>query len=252
MARLQGIETYLHDLLKVDQFSDYCPNGVQVRGRKPVSKIMTGVSASLDLIQKAVHWQADLLLVHHGIFWDKDSRVVQGAIKKRMKYLLKNNLTLMAYHLPLDAHPKWGNNAQILKILDMKKMAPFGHYRGQTISYLGATARGESVRTFAKRVTSAFGGKPLVLPFGPKKINKVAVCSGGAPELIQEAHTLGADLFLTGEATEHVYHFAREEGIHFIAAGHHRTEILGIKNLGDHLARRFDISHYFCNIPNPI
>jgi dinuclear metal center YbgI/SA1388 family protein len=249
---IKTLETYLHAELNVEGFSDYCPNGMQVSGRKRIKRVMTGVSASQELIKAAISWQADLLLVHHGILWDRDSRVVSGSYKKRLQLLLANNLNLLAFHLPLDAHGVFGNNAQILEKLHLDQAGPFGRYRDGTISFIGTARKTTSMVDFAKKVKKLFGASPLTLSFGPKKISKVAVCSGGAPELIREAKECGADLFITGEASEFVYHYAKEEKINFIAAGHHRTEIFGVKALGKHLSEKFGVVHKFHNIPNPI
>ncbi|MBF0448608.1 MAG: Nif3-like dinuclear metal center hexameric protein [Magnetococcales bacterium] len=249
---MQILELYLDELLNAARFSDYCPNGMQVLGRKQIKRVMTGVSGSQELIKAAVSWQADLILVHHGILWDKDPRVVRGSYKKRLQLLLTYDLNLMAYHLPLDAHPKLGNNAQILEKLQLIQDQPFGLYRGHPLSFVGRAEQPILINDFFKRVTKCFGGKPLILPFGPKKIQRVAVCSGGAPELIREARECGADLFLTGEASEFVYHYAKEEKINFIAAGHHRTETLGVQAVGQVLQETFGLTHRFYNIPNPI
>ncbi|MBF0193976.1 MAG: Nif3-like dinuclear metal center hexameric protein [Magnetococcales bacterium] len=246
------LEKYLHKELNVDSFSDYCPNGVQVLGRGQIKRVMTGVTASQELLKAAIAWQADLLLVHHGILWDRDSRVVKGSYKKRLQMLLANDLNLMAFHLPLDAHPVFGNNAQILNKLDLIKPAPFGRYKGGTISFCGSTTKAISMADFTKKVKKCFAGSPLSLAFGPKNIKKVAICSGGAPELIREAKEEGADLFITGEAAEFVYHFAKEEKINFIAAGHHRTEMFGVMALGEHIAEKYNIEHKFHNVANPI
>lgn len=249
---IKALEKYLHTELQVDQFSDYCPNGIQVTGRKRIERVMTGVSGCQELIKAAISFDADLLLVHHGILWDKESRVVRGSYKKRLQMLLGNDLNLMAYHLPLDAHPTFGNNAQILALLNLVNPTPFGRYRSGTISFMGLLEQPVSIDAFAKTVKKCFGAAPLTLAFGPKKISKVAVCSGGAPELIREACASGADLFITGEASEFVYHYAKEEKINFIAAGHHRTETLGVRALGEHLKEKFSLIHQFHNIPNPI
>ncbi len=251
-ATLTGIESHLQEYLKVAAIADYCPNGVQVRGREPVGKIVTGVSACMALFEAAVEEKADLVLVHHGLFWDKESQVVEGSRKRRLKFLLEHDLTLMAYHLPLDGHPQLGNNIQILNKLDLTVAQPFGDYRGFVLSFIGRTAKAVTIEAFAERVERLFGGQPLVLPAGPEWINRVAVCSGGAPEMIREAKNRGADLFLSGEAAEPVFHYAHEEGIHFIAAGHHRTEMFGVQALGEHLAERFGVVHQFIDIPNPI
>ncbi len=249
---INTLEKYLHAELNTGAFSDYCPNGIQVSGKKRVKRIMTGVSASQELIKAALSWKADLLLVHHGILWEKDSRVVRGSYKKRLQLLLANELNLMAFHLPLDAHPTLGNNAMILKRLQLRQAAPFGRYGKENISFLGAAEKSLTMTDFAKKVKKLFGPKPLILAFGPKKISRVAVCSGGAPDMIREAQEAGADLFITGEASEFVYHYAKEEGINFIAAGHHRTETFGVEALGEHLAAKFDLVHRFHDIPNPI
>lgn len=252
MVMIDELVAYLHTTLNVDAFSDYCPNGLQVSGTRRIRRIMTGVSVSQALIKRAIEWKADLLLVHHGLLWDKESRVVTGSYKKRLKRLLAHDITLLAYHLPLDAHPTMGNNAQLLRQLDLSPAAPFGHYRGAAISFVATPSKPLRIKALARKVTQTLGGKPLVLPFGRRSIGKVAVCSGGAPDLIREAKAVGADLFLTGEASEWVYHFAREEKIHFIAAGHHRTETLGVKALGKHLRDRWDLAHRFEDSANPV
>ncbi|MBF0357159.1 MAG: Nif3-like dinuclear metal center hexameric protein [Magnetococcales bacterium] len=249
---LEVLDKYLNAELGVAKIADYCPNGIQLSGRKTVKRVMSGVSASQALIKAAITWKADLLLVHHGILWDRDSRVVTGSYKKRLQLLLEDDLTLMAFHLPLDAHPVFGNNAQIINRLDLVQGEPFGRYKGGSISFCGMPKEAISMVDFAKRVKKCFGGSPLILDFGPKKIKKVAICSGGAPEMIREAKECGADLFITGEASEFVYHYAREEGINFIAAGHHRTEMFGVQALGEHISEKFTITHKFHNIPNPI
>ena len=178
--------------------------------------------------------------------------MVQGSRKARLKQLLDHDLSLLAYHLPLDAHPELGNNIQIVQRLGLRAVQPFGGYRGATLSFIGEAEPACGIEAFRERVTGLFGGRPLVLPFGPAAIRRVAVCSGGAPEMVREAKAAGADLFLSGEASEPLFHFAREEAIHCIAAGHHRTEMFGVQALGDHLAGRFGITHRFIDIPNPV
>ena len=252
MTSLTKLEMYTNTLLNIARISDYAPNGVQVRGRQEIGKIITGVSACVDLFTAAIDQQADLILVHHGMFWEKESQVVEGKLKKRLKLLLERDITLMAYHLPLDCHPQLGNNIQILNRLGLEVNQPFGLHRNTHLSFIGRSQEPLSIKTFRQQLQALFGGEPLVLGFGPKQINQIAICSGAAPELIHEAKQYGVDLFLTGEAAEHVYHFAKEEEIHFVAAGHHRTEMIGIQALGDHLAKHFGIQHQFINIENPI
>ncbi|MBF0629115.1 MAG: Nif3-like dinuclear metal center hexameric protein [Magnetococcales bacterium] len=252
MIQLTELERFLAETLQVSSIADYAPNGVQVRGRDTVERVVGGVSACMDLFRAADQVAADLILVHHGMFWNKDSRVVEGILKSRLSFLLARELTLMAYHLPLDRHPEYGNNAMILKHLNLKAIAPFGLYHGTHLSFLGENGSKESFDSFVVRVRQLFGGEPLILPFGPERVRKVAVCSGAAPELVVEAKAAGADLFITGEAAEPLYHFAREERIHVIAAGHHRTEKFGIQAIGALVAQQFGIEFQFIDIPNPI
>ncbi|MBF0414889.1 MAG: Nif3-like dinuclear metal center hexameric protein [Magnetococcales bacterium] len=253
MVPLKKMATYLDHLLQVHQFVDYCPNGIQVQGRKKIKKMVTGVSACTEIFQAARDQKADLILVHHGLFWEKDTRAIQGLLRQRLRLLMKHNLTLMAFHLPLDAHPKLGNNIGLLRLLGAENPIPFGHYHNQTISFMGHFAKPISIERCRKMVEKKLNPASMqVFPYGPNKIRRVAVCSGGAPELIREAKEQGADLFLTGEANEPLYYFAREQKIHCIAAGHHATETLGVRALGNHLAEKFDLKHEFYNTFNPL
>lgn len=252
MIKLIDLISYLDLLLEVKSFKDHAPNGLQVEGSPSVKKIITGVSASLDLFKIAVKEDADLVLVHHGMFWDSESRVVKGSIKARLLLLLKNNISLAGYHLPLDAHSVYGNNAQLIKKLNLKKREPFGLYDGRSIGFTGYTKKKEHIDSFVKRLKKMFDPDILALTFGNNLINKIAVCSGGAPELVKEAIEKKADAFLTGEATEWVYHLCKEEKIHYIAAGHHATEKFGIQALGTHLQKKFKIQVKFTDLPNTI
>ncbi len=250
--KLKDLISYTDSLLKVDDFRDHSPNGLQVEGNEAIEKIVTGVSASLELFNYAVKESADLILVHHGMFWDSDSRVIQGSVKQRLSLLLKNNISLVGYHLPLDAHPVYGNNAQIIKKLNLMKRKPFGIYEGKRIGFIGYTKRKENINAFIKKIKQTIDNDILTLKFGNNTINKVAVCSGAAPELVKEAIKNKADVFLTGEATEWVYHLCKEEKIHYIAAGHHATERFGIQALGNHLQKKFKIKLKFIDLPNSI
>lgn len=252
MATLDEINHHLNELLDCNAFSDYCPNGIQVRGRERINKIVTGVSACTALFAEALREKADLIIVHHGLFWDGLSPLVEGHHKQRLKMLLDTDLSLMAYHLPLDAHPELGNNAQILERLGLDKGEAFGRLHGKTLSFMGVSNPSIPFSTLAKGTRDLFGGEPLMLPFGPEYVTKIAVCSGNAPELLREAKQKGAELYITGEATEWVYHYAREESISYIAAGHHRTERFGLMALGSALADKFAIRHQFIDIANPI
>ncbi|MBF0624734.1 MAG: Nif3-like dinuclear metal center hexameric protein [Magnetococcales bacterium] len=252
MVTLGDVESFLNETLHPESFRDYAPNGVQVQGREEINRVVTGVSACVELFQKAVDLGAELVLVHHGLFWDKEPRVVEGSLKQRLKILLQQDMTLMAYHLPLDAHPEWGNNACILRKLALEPLEPFGLYNGTALSWVGRCSPPRTVAEMFHGVTDLFGGSPLLLNFGPERIERVAVCSGAAPELVRQARAAGADLFLTGEATESVYHYCQEEGLHFIAAGHHRTETFGVQALGKLLTRRFGLDHHFVDLANPL
>ncbi len=249
---LKTLISYIDSLLKVQNFKDHCPNGLQVEGNSSIKKIITGVSASIELFEHAVDEKADLVIVHHGMFWDSQSPVVRGSMKKRLSILLKNNISLAGYHLPLDAHPLYGNNAQLIKKLKLTKREPFGIYDGQRIGFIGYTKGNENIHSFIKKVEQSIDPDILTLKFGSSKINKVAICSGGAPDLVKEAIKKKADVFLTGEATEWVYHLCKEEKIHYIAAGHHATERFGIEALGNHLQKKFNLKIRFIDLPNSI
>jgi len=252
VAELHTLVKHMDDLLEVGTISDYCPIGLQVEGASEVSKIVTGVSACMPLFEQALEVGAQMVLVHHGMFWDNEPKVVQGSLKQRLRFLLANDLSLVGYHLPLDRHPRVGNNAQIFARLGLSERRDFGLYKGQYIACLGSYPTPIPFDDFLSRVNGVFGGDAFHLPFGPRQIRSVAICSGGAPELIREAIGVRADVYLTGEASEYVYHLAKEEGIHFIGAGHHATERFGIMALGDEICQAFDVSCQFIDVPNPI
>jgi len=252
MADLHQMVAFMDELLDVDAIADYCPKGLQVEGNLEISRVVCGVSACMPLFEQAVENQAQMVLVHHGMFWDGDSKVVKGSLKERLRFLLSTNLSLVAYHLPLDRHPEVGNNAGIFDRLGLVDKSPFGRYKGTYIGCMGDLPEPLSYDDFQARVQGLFGSDGVYLPFGPGKVKSVAICSGGAPELVREAVERGADAYLTGEASEYVYHLAREEGIHYIGAGHHRTEKYGIMALGEKLRGEFDVDCRFIDIPNPI
>ncbi len=252
MIKLINLISYINSLLKVEDFKDHSPNGLQVEGTSYIKKIVTGVSASIELFNRAVKEKADLILVHHGMFWDSDSPIVQGSAKERLSLLIKNNISLAGYHLPLDAHSIYGNNAQLIKKLRLIDREPFGLYEGKSIGLVGYTRRKEDINAFLNKIKKIIGPDALTLKFGEKLIKKVALCSGGAPDLVKEAIKIKADVFLTGEATEWVYHLCKEEKIHYIAAGHHATEKFGIQSLGDHIQKKFRVPVEFIDLPNPI
>lgn len=243
------LENYIGQLLAVDRFSDYAPNGLQVEGRAQISRIATGVTASLALIDAAIAQGADALLVHHGFFWKSESPRITHTKKTRIARLLVNDLNLLAYHLPLDAHPELGNNAQLGEKLNL---TPTGRFGEQALGWLGELPAPLTLADFARRVETALQRAPLTLGAPDKLIRRVAWCSGGAQSYYQEATTLGVDCFLTGEASEFVTHLAQETGTAFLAAGHHATERYGIAALGAHLASTFGIEHVHIDLPNPV
>ncbi len=241
---------YLNDLLQIDLYKDLCPNGLQVEGRNDIKKIVCGVSACMELFKKAQAQKADAVLVHHGIIWNFERPLYVGGYKQRVKFLLKNDLNLLAYHLPLDAHATYGNNAQIAQRLGILQPQPFGAYNGTTIGFKGTF--NHSAEKLFHRIRTNINPQALIFPFGPKNIRSVGIISGGAQKEIKQAVVQGLDAYITGEASEHIYHYAKEEGIHFIAAGHHATEVFGVQALGEHLANKFNLDVEFLNIPNPV
>jgi len=252
MVTLDDLVAFADGFLDVESISDYCPKGLQVEGRREINRIVTGVSACMELFVEADARGADAILVHHGMFWDSDQKVVRGSLKGRLKFLLDKDISLIAYHLPLDRHPEVGNNIEIIKRLGLVDEKPFGGYRGKTISYMASVPVVTPVGDFIKSVRDLINPDLRHYPFGPDKIQTVAVCSGGAPELAREAIARNVDLFLTGEDSEWVYHLSKEEGLHYVAAGHHATERFGPIALGETIEREFDVEVVFVDIPNPI
>lgn len=247
MMKRVELERYLADLLQIDTYQDYAPNGLQVEGSHQVRKVVTGVTACEALIDAAMEAGADTLLVHHGYFWKNERPEVVGYKQRRIKKLLQHNMNLFAYHLPLDGHPELGNNAQLAKLWGVQDCTP------QTgLLRLGQLSKETSIEHFIERVSSSLNRQPLHLPGGPKKVKKIAWCSGGAQNYIEQAAEWGADVYVSGEVSEQTTHLAKELGIHYLAAGHHATERYGVKALGEHLAEKFDLAVQFIDIPNPV
>ncbi len=248
MVDLWDLEKYINELLAVEQFNDYAPNGLQIEGRRSIGKIATAVTASQAVIDQAIVDGVDAILVHHGYFWKGEAQPIVGIKQRRIKALLQENISLLGYHLPLDAHPKLGNNAEIARVLGLKTEAVFAG----DIAFIGAMEKPCTGEVFAQRISEAFGRKPLHVAGNGNIINKVAWCSGGAQGYLADAARLGADAYLTGEASERNFHDAMELGLHFYAAGHHATERYGIKALGEHLSAQFGLVHQFIDQKNPI
>jgi dinuclear metal center YbgI/SA1388 family protein len=255
MARLAELLGFLDALLEPDTFADYGPNGLQVPGREEVQTVLTGVSGQAELFDRAVDGGADLVLVHHGILWDHQPRRIDRLQARRLRALLANDISLAAYHLPLDAHPTVGNNALIADALGCldEGRTPFGTAKGRAVGFSAAFPDpGISPGELVRRVIETTGREPLTFLAGPDPIRTIGIVSGGAPELVQEAIDAGLDAFLTGEPAEHVMATAREGRVHFLGAGHYATETFGIRRLGELLAERFGLNHQFVQIPNPI
>ncbi|PBP78641.1 Nif3-like dinuclear metal center hexameric protein [Pseudomonas syringae] len=233
------------------RIQDYCPNGLQVEGRPQVMRIVSGVTASQALLDAAVDAQADLVLVHHGYFWKGENPCVVGMKQRRLKTLLKHDISLLAYHLPLDVHPEVGNNVQLARQLDITVEGPLDPENPRVVGLIGSLSEPVTARDVARRVQDALGREPLLIE-GSQMIRRVGWCTGGGQNYIDQAVLEGVDLFLSGEASEQTFHSARENDISFIAAGHHATERYGVQALGDYLARRFALEHIFIDCPNPI
>lgn len=242
---------YLHDYLRVSDFRDYGPQGLQVEGKPEVRKVVSGVSGGVALFEAAAEAGADLVIVHHGIFWDRESRVVKGGLKRRLELLLENQITLAAYHLCLDAHPEVGNNFLAAQGLGLENIRPWAEHNGRAIGYRGEWP-GKPVAEAVDEVNALYGSDSLAFLFGPDLVREVGIVSGGAQSDVRTAIEDDLDLFITGEASEFVMSTAKEGGIHFLGAGHHNTERLGIRALGEHLAERFAVEHEFIDIPNPV
>lgn len=251
MTTLLELVRYSDELLRVGQFKDFSPNGLQVEGRAQINKLVSGVSACGALLDAALERDADAVLVHHGYFWKGEDPRVVGYKKQRLQRLLRADISLIGYHLPLDAHPELGNNAQLALRLGMKVTGAFDTDSGPGLGLIGELVTPLSGAQFAQQVQQALGRVPLHVPGAAVQIKRIAWCSGGAQGYIDRAASLGVDAYLTGEVSEYTVHIARETGLHFFAAGHHATERYGVQALGAHLAQRFGISHEYVEIDNP-
>lgn len=253
MVSLKELVTYTDGLLSVDAFTDYCPNGLQVEGRAEVCSIIGGVTACQALLDAAIERGADAILVHHGYFWKGENPRITGTKQRRLASLLRHDINLIAYHLPLDAHPELGNNVQLARVLDLTVTATIGgNRRTPGLVLLGTLPNDLSADAFAAHLNARLGRNPLFVSAGDTPLHSLAWCTGAAQAYIEIALEAGAHGFLTGEASEQTVHFARENGLHFYAAGHHATERYGVQALGAHLAATFQLSFEFIDIDNPV
>lgn len=252
MQRAQ-FEQYLLQLLQPENIKDFAPNGLQVQGKETIRKIVTGVTASQALIDKAIEVNADAILVHHGYFWKNESYVIRGMKYNRIKALLMHDINLFAYHLPLDIHPEFGNNAQLAQLFDIEEVQPLELGNPYSVAMQGQLKQAMVAEEFAEKVNQTLHRDCLHIGASSnKKIKTIAWCSGGGQSYIELAAEQGIDAFLTGEVSEQTTHIAHEMDIHFFAAGHHATERYGVKALGERIAKELQLDVCFIDIDNPV
>jgi dinuclear metal center YbgI/SA1388 family protein len=252
VAGRDQIIAFLDDLLDSDAFADYGPNGLQVPGAEEVELVATGVSAHRELFEAAAGRGAQLVLCHHGILWGGAPLAISAQLRARLEVLFDADMSLAAYHLPLDAHPEVGNNALLCDALGLERAEPFGEVRGRPIGFVGRSSEGMPSETLVERCRRATNREPLTLPGGPETVHAVGIVSGAGVDALGEAAALGLDAFVTGEPAERAMADASESGIHFLACGHYATETFGVRRLGELLAERFDVEHQFVDVPNPV
>lgn len=252
MVERDKLLRYCNELLDSGSFQDYCPNGLQVEGRNEIRLIVSGVTASQALVDAAVEAGADLLLVHHGYFWRGEAAQVVGIKHRRLKALLQHDINLMAYHLPLDVHAELGNNAQLAQLMGWQISGGLEPHNPRSVGLTGELPEPCSGDALAQQLAERLQREPLFIAGHDRPVKRIAWCTGAAQGYIDKAIALGVDAFITGEVSEPTVHTARENGIHFYAAGHHATERYGAKALGDHLAATFGIEHQFIDIDNPV
>lgn len=248
MVQRRELEVYLATLLAVDTFRDYGPNGLQVEGRAEVRTLVSGVTASLALIDAAVERGADAILVHHGLFWRGQDGRLTGWLRERVARLITHGINLFAYHLPLDAHAEWGNNVQLGRVLGLQADGRFGE---QQLGFIGPAGALVDLDRLAATAAEQLGRAPVQVPGDGRPLSRIGWCTGGAQGYFEAAIAAGADAYLTGEISEPQAHIARETGVAFLACGHHATERYGAPALAAHVAERFGLAHHFIDIPNP-
>lgn len=247
--QLTELRDYIETELDSSRFKDYCPNGLQIEGKPEVARIATAVTASQAVLEAASKWGADAILVHHGYFWRGENAPITGIKKRRIAHLLRHDISLLAYHLPLDAHPVWGNNVQLARHLGFVEQGRFGE---QSVACHGYLPQAQRLGDLAQVLALKLQRMPQIVGNPDGQVQHIAWCSGAAQSYFEEAVALGVDAFLTGEISEQNVHVAEETGVAFIAAGHHATEKYGIQALGRHLAEQFVLEHHFFDQPNPV
>lgn len=243
------LQRYLDNLLEVGRFRDYSPNGLQVEGRAEIRRIVCGVTASQALLDAALARDADAVLVHHGYFWRGEDACITGLRRKRLGTLLGSDINLFAYHLPLDAHPELGNNAQLGRLMGW---TPEGRFGEQDIGWIGQLAQPTRAELLVRQLAARLGREPLLLGEPARAVKRIAWCTGGAQSYFEQAIACGVDCFVSGEASEQTTHLARESGVVYLAVGHHASERYGVQALGAHLAERSGLAVDFVDVDNPV
>ena len=251
MASLEELTEYINSFLQIDRFKDYCPNGLQVEGKKDVHSVVTGVTASQALIDQACKNQADAILVHHGYFWRNEDACITGMKRRRIASLLEHDISLLAYHLPLDAHPQVGNNAQLAKRLNIKVDGELRDQPHRVCGMFGHLEHPMFAQEFKQHIDKVLQRKSTHIHAGAADITTIGWCTGAGQNFIEVAAQQKLDAYISGEISEATTHTAREAKIHYFAAGHHATERYGIQALALHLAKQFGIEHQFLDVDNP-
>jgi len=252
MAGRDEIVSFINEYLSAGDIKDYCVNGLQVEGAEEITKIISGVSCSLELFEEAAVRGAQMILVHHGLIWNVFPGVITGTFKNRLKALMDNDINLGAWHLPLDSHQEIGHSAMIAKGIGLENLKPFGSYNGRFIGVSGTSPAPIALPELCERVTKTCGRKTMVLGAEKNFVSSVAIVSGGGGDMASQAVDNGMDVFISGEAKEHTQAFCKETGLTFIEAGHYHSERPGVIALGDLLAEKFDIEVEFIDISNPV
>lgn len=242
----------LNALLQANEFQDYCPNGLQVDGGQPIQHLVTGVTASQALIEQAIAQNAQAIMVHHGYFWKGEPAPLVGMKGKRIRLLMQHGISLLAYHLPLDAHPQLGNNVQLAKSLGWEQLAPLYPAEKHPIGNIIALAEPVTIDALSTKLSVVLNRQPLHLAGGNQKISRIGICTGGAQDMIEQAALMGCQAYISGEVSERITHIARELGVDYFACGHHATERGGIMALGDYVREQYGLTVNFIDIENPV
>ncbi|QDP73053.1 Nif3-like dinuclear metal center hexameric protein [Legionella israelensis] len=246
------LKNYLHTLLCCEDFADYSPNGMQIEGKPQINKICTAVTASKEVIAQAIEENADAIIVHHGYFWKGEEPVITGMKYQRIKAIMNHNISLFAYHLPLDCHPEYGNNVRLGRLLNIYECQQHNAGKIRNLLWSGVLSEAINAEQFRKQLNQKLQREPLHVTAHDKPIRRIAWCTGAAQDFIIDAAQLGADAYISGEISERTYYQALELGIHYFSCGHHATERYGVQALGQHLAESFALEHQYIETNNPV